>query len=173
MSTSSHHQHNKDNSLTSKLVSQISPSGIRKFFDLLASIEGVISLGVGEPDYATPWHIREAAIYSLEKGYTMYTSNLGTPELRQELSRYLKYTYNLEYDPASELLITVGVSEALDLAMRAILNPGDEVIMPDPCYVSYNPCVMLAGGTPVMVPTNQENNFEISPADRGTSYQQD
>ncbi|MCK5434644.1 MAG: aminotransferase class I/II-fold pyridoxal phosphate-dependent enzyme [Dehalococcoidales bacterium] len=165
MSTNSHHQHRKENSLTSKQVSRISPSGIRKFFDLLASIEGVISLGVGEPDYATPWHIREAAIYSLEKGYTMYTSNLGTPELRQELSRYLKDNYNLAYNPDSELLITVGVSEALDLAMRAILNPGDEVIMPDPCYVSYNPCVMLAGGIPVMVPTNQENNFEISPAD--------
>ena len=165
MSTSSHHQHRKKNSLTSKQVSRISPSGIRRFFDLLASIEGVISLGVGEPDYATPWHIREAAIYSLEKGYTMYTSNLGMPELRQELSRYLKDNYNLEYDPDSELLITVGVSEGLDLAMRAILNPGDEVIMPDPCYVSYNPCVMLAGGIPVMVPTNQENNFEISPAD--------
>jgi aminotransferase len=165
MSTSSHHQHRKENNLTSKQVSQISPSGIRKFFDLLASIEGVISLGVGEPDYATPWHIREAAIYSLEKGYTMYTSNLGTPELRQELSRYLKDSYNLAYDPDSELLITVGVSEALDLAMRAVLNPGDEVIMPDPCYVSYNPCVMLAGGIPVMVPTNQENNFEISAID--------
>jgi len=165
MSTSSHHQHRKENSLTSKQVSRISPSGIRKFFDLLASIEGVISLGVGEPDYATPWHIREAAIYSLEKGYTMYTSNLGTPELRKELSRYLKDNYNLAYDPDSELLITVGVSEGLDLAMRAILNPGDEVIMPDPCYVSYNPCVMLAGGIPVMVPTNQESNFEISPAD--------
>ncbi|GAI02600.1 unnamed protein product, partial [marine sediment metagenome] len=146
-------------------VKQIPPSGIRRFFDLLASIEGVISLGVGEPDFATPWHIREAAIFSLEKGYTMYTSNLGMLELRQELSRYLKDNYNLAYDPDSELLITVGVSEALDLAMRAILNPGDEVIMPDPCYVSYSPCVVLAGGIPIMVPTNQENNFEISPAD--------
>lgn len=149
----------------SQRVNQISPSGIRKFFDLLASIEGVISLGVGEPDFATPWHICEAAISSLEKGYTMYTSNLGMPELRQELSKYLKDNYNLEYDPNSELLITVGVSEALDLAMRAILNPGDEVIMPDPCYVSYNPCVILAGGTPVMVPANQENNFEIKATD--------
>jgi len=120
---------------------------------------------VGEPDFVTPWHISETAINSLGKGYTMYTSNLGMPELRQELSRYLKDTYNLEYDPNSELLITVGVSEALDLAMRAILDPGDEVIMPDPCYVSYNSCVILAGGTPVMVPTNQENNFEISAAD--------
>jgi len=128
-------------------------------------MEEVISLGVGEPDFVTPWHIREAAIYSLEKGYTMYTSNLGMPELRQELSRNLKDNYNLVYDPDSELLITVGVSEGLDLAMRAILNPGDEVIMPDPCYVSYNPCVTLAGGIPVMVPTNQENNFEISATD--------
>jgi len=151
--------------LTSQKVNQISPSGIRRFFDLLASMEGVISLGVGEPDFATPWHIREAAIYSLEKGYTMYTSNLGMPELRQELSRYLRENYNLVYDPDRELLITVGVSEALDLLMRAILNPGDEVIMPDPCYVSYNPCVALAGGIPIMVPTNQKNNFEIRAAD--------
>ena len=150
---------------TSQRVNQISPSGIRRFFDLLASVEGVISLGVGEPDFATPWHISEAAIESLEKGYTMYTSNLGMPELRQELSRYLKNDYNLEYDADGELLITVGVSEALDLAMRAILDPGDEVIMPDPCYVSYNPCVALAGGTPIMVPTNEQNNFEIGAAD--------
>jgi len=149
----------------SQQVNRVSPSGIRRFFDLLASIEGVISLGVGEPDYATPWHICEAAIKSLEKGYTMYTSNSGMPELRQELSRYLRDNYNLEYDPDSELLITVGVSEALDLAMRAILEPKDEVIMPDPCYVSYNPCVILAGGRPIMVPAAQENNFEISAAD--------
>jgi aminotransferase len=128
-------------------------------------MEGVISLGVGEPDYATPWHIREQAIYSLEKGYTMYTSNLGMIELRQELSRYLKDTYSLEYDPDTELLITVGVSEALDLAMRAVVNPGDKVIMPDPCYVSYGPCVVLAGGSPVMVPTAEANNFEIAAAD--------
>ncbi len=144
---------------------QISPSGIRKFFDLLASMEGVISLGVGEPDYTTPWHIRESAIYSIEKGFTMYTSNLGMPELRLALSRYLKDSYNLDYDPDSELLITVGVSEALDLAMRAIINPGDEVIMPDPCYVSYNACVILAEGTPVMVPTSEESGFEISASD--------
>ena len=149
----------------SKRANQISPSGIRKFFDLLANMEGVISLGVGEPDYATPWHIREAAIYSLEKGDTMYTSNLGMPELRQELSRYLKDTYNLEYDPNTELLITVGVSEALDLAMRAILDPGDEVIMPDPHYVAYDSCVILAEGKPVMVPTSEENNFELAAED--------
>jgi len=161
MSTNSHRYH----SLISHRVNQISPSGIRRFFDLIASMEGVISLGVGEPDFATPWHIREAAIYSLEKGYTMYTSNLGMPELRQELSRYLRESYNLVYSPDKEILITVGVSEALDLVMRAILNPGDEVIMPDPCYVSYNPCVVLAGGSPVMVPTNQKNNFEIRAVD--------
>jgi len=155
----------KVRSITSQRASQIAPSGIRRFFDLLASMEGVISLGVGEPDFTTPWHIREAAIYSLEKGDTMYTSNLGMPELRQELSRYLKDTYNLDYDPNTELLITVGVSEALDLAMRAILDPGDEVIMPDPCYVSYNPCVILAGGTPIMVPTSEENNFELAAED--------
>ena len=149
----------------SKRAGKISPSGIRKFFDLLASMEGVISLGVGEPDYATPWHITEAAIESLEKGQTMYTSNLGLAELRQELARYLKAEYDLEYDPASELLITVGVSEALDLAMRAILDPRDEVIIPDPCYVSYEPCVVLAGGKAVAVPTSEEDGFELGAAD--------
>jgi aminotransferase len=138
------------------------PSGIRKFFDLLSSIEGVISLGVGEPDFVTPWHICEAAIYSLEKGYTMYTSNKGTPELRAELARHLESRFSLTYNPEDEILITVGVSEGLDLAMRATLNPGDEVIMPDPCYVAYPATVSLAGGTPVMVPTNEENNFEIT-----------
>ena len=158
-------QPNKYRGKISQRVGQLSPSGIRRFFDLLASMEGVISLGVGEPDFATPWHIREAAIYALERGYTMYTSNLGLPELRQALSQYLKDTYSLEYDPNGELLITVGVSEALDLAMRAIIDPGDEVIMPDPCYVAYSPCVVLAGGVPVMVPTSEENSFEVSAAD--------
>jgi len=158
-------QHRKYRTLTSKRVTQIAPSGIRKFFDLLASIEGVISLGVGEPDFATPWNIREAAIQSIEKGYTMYTSNSGIPELREELSRYLKTNYSLEYNPGAELLITVGVSEAMDLTMRALINPGDEVIMPDPCYVSYSAGVVLAGGTPVMVPTDEENSFEVSAAD--------
>ena len=151
--------------ITSHRVNQIAPSGIRRFFDLVASMEGVISLGVGEPDFATPWHIREAAIYSLEKGYTMYTSNLGMPELRRELSRHLKDKYGLDYNPDTELLITVGVSEGVDLATRAILNPGDEVIMADPCYVSYNSCVSLAGGKPVMIPTSQKNNFELSAGD--------
>ena len=152
-------------SLVSQRANQISPSGIRKFFDLLASMEGVISLGVGEPDFTTPWHISEAAIYSLGKGYTMYTSNSGMPELRQELARYLEDSYDASYDPDGELLITVGVSEGLDLVMRAILNPGDEVIMPDPCYVAYESCVLLSGGEPVKVPTNQDNDFEVSAAD--------
>ncbi|MFC2067132.1 aminotransferase class I/II-fold pyridoxal phosphate-dependent enzyme [Chloroflexota bacterium] len=165
MSVSRPGQQRKRHKLISQRVNRLSPSGIRKFFDLLASMEGVISLGVGEPDYTTPWHIREAAIYSLEKGYTMYTSNSGMPELRQELSRYLKDNYNLAYDPDSELLITVGVSEAMDLAMRAILNLDDEVIMPDPCYVAYEPCVILAGGEPIKVPTDQGSDFEVNAAD--------
>jgi len=165
MSTNLPGQSRKYESITSQRVNQIPPSGIRRFFDLLASMEGVISLGIGEPDYPTPWHIREAAIHAIEKGYTMYTSNLGIPELRQELSQHLKNSYNLDYDPNSQLLITIGVSEALDLVMRALLNPGDEVIMPDPCYVSYPACVVLAGGTPVMVPTYEKNNFEISASD--------
>ena len=155
----------KTRSLTSQKVNQISPSGIRRFFDLLAGMEGSISLGVGEPDFSTPQHLTEAAIRSLEKGKTSYTSNSGMPELRQELSRYLNDNYNVEYDPNSELLITVGVSEALDLAMRAILDPGDEVITHDPCYVSYVPSIIMAGGTPVMILTNEENNFELSAAD--------
>ncbi|MBN1368152.1 MAG: aminotransferase class I/II-fold pyridoxal phosphate-dependent enzyme [Dehalococcoidales bacterium] len=143
----------------------IAPSGIRKFFDLLSGMEGVISLGVGEPDYTTPWHIRESAIHSIEKGMTMYTSNSGMPELRQALAGFLANKYNLKYDSHSEILITVGVSEALDLAMRAILNPGDEVIMADPHYVAYDASVMLAEGVPVLVPTYESNNFEITAAD--------
>lgn len=146
-------------------ANRLSPSGIRRFFDLLASTEGVISLGVGEPDFSTPWHISEAAIKSLEKGYTMYTSNSGTPELRHELTRHLKNEYDITYNPDTELLITVGSSEALDLSMRALLNPGDEVIMPDPCYVAYESCVVMAGGTPVKIATSQENNFEINPSE--------
>lgn len=145
----------------SRRVRSIPPSGIRKFFDLLSSMEGVISLGVGEPDYATPWRIREAAIYSIEKGQTSYTSNYGLPELRQELSRHIAERYSVEYDPRTELLITVGVSEGLDLAMRAILDPGDEVIVPDPCYVSYSPCVTMAGGVTVPVLTSLNNDFKL------------
>ena len=149
----------------SKRVKGIPPSGIRKFFDILSTMEGAISLGVGEPDFATPWHISEAGIYSLEKGYTMYTSNRGLLELRQEVARYLNRRYGLEYDPETEILITVGVSEGLDLAMRAILNPKDEVISPDPSYVSYGPCTVLAGGEFIPVPTKVENDFKVMAAD--------
>ena len=151
--------------LISQKVHSISPSGIRKFFDLLSSLEGVISLGVGEPDFVTPWHIRQAATRSLEKGYTMYTSNYGMLELRQELAKYLEHYYGVSYQPEREILVTVGVSEGLDLAVRAILNPGDEVIIPDPWYVSYPPCVILAGGTPVFVPVNKQNNFALKAED--------
>jgi aminotransferase len=156
----------------SRKAGQLAPSGIRKFFDLLANMEGVISLGVGEPDYSTPWHIREAAIRSLENGMTMYTSNSGMPELRSELSRYLKNEYQVSYDAGGEILITVGVSEALDLVMRAILDPDDEVIVPDPSFVAYSACVFMAGGVPVMVPTYEKDGFELDPeavAERITS----
>lgn len=151
--------------LISQKVHSISPSGIRKFFDLLSSVEGVISLGVGEPDFVTPWHIREAATHSLERGYTMYTSNYGMLELRQELAKYLEHHYGVSYQPEREILVTVGVSEGLDLAVRAILNPGDEVIIPDPWYVSYPPCVILAGGTPVFVPLSKQNDFVLKVED--------
>ncbi len=156
---------NKCSPFTSTCVNELAPSGIRKFFDLVAHMEGAISLGVGEPDYVTPWHIREAAIYSLEKGYTMYTSNAGMPELREELAVYLANRYQVKYEPQGEILITTGVSEALDLAMRAILNPGDEVVIADPCYVSYAPCICLAGGHPVRVPIRAEDNFEMRAED--------
>jgi aminotransferase len=156
---------NKCSPYTSDCVNELAPSGIRKFFDLVAHMEGAISLGVGEPDYVTPWHIREAAIYSLEKGYTMYTSNAGMPELREAVAGYLASHCQVKYDPQGEILITTGVSEALDLAMRAIVNPGDEVIVGDPCYVSYAPCVCLAGGRPVRVPIRVEDNFEMRAED--------
>jgi aminotransferase len=146
-------------------VQVLPPSGIRKFFDLVSTMKDVISLGVGEPDYTTPWHIREAGIYSLEKGYTMYTSNSGTVELREEVARYLFNRYQVKYEPVGQILITTGVSEGLDLAMRAILNPGDEVIMSDPCYVSYSACVSLARGIPVQVPLRVEDNFEMQAED--------
>jgi aminotransferase len=154
----------RDN-LISQKVATLPPSGIRKFFDLLSSMEDVISLGIGEPDFVTPWHIREAGIYSLERGYTMYTSNSGMPELRQELARYLDLQYGVTYHPEHEILITAGSSEGLDLVLRAIVNPGDEVIIPDPCYVAYPADITLAGGMPVPVPTNQKNNFIVRATD--------
>ena len=154
----------RDN-LISQKVESLPSSGIRKFFDLLSSMEDVISLGIGEPDFVTPWHIREAGTYSLEKGYTMYTSNSGMPELRQELADYLRLRYGLSYHPEHEILITVGSSEGLDLAMRAIINPGDEVIIPDPCYVAYPANIILAGGVPISTPTSEQNSFSIKASD--------
>jgi aminotransferase len=151
--------------LISQKVATLPPSGIRKFFDLLSSMEDVISLGIGEPDFVTPWHIREAGIYSLEKGYTMYTSNSGMPELRQELATYLELHYGVSYHPEHEILITAGSSEGLDLVLRAIINPGDEVIIPNPCYVAYPADITLAGGTPILIPTNEKNNFVIRATD--------
>ncbi|MFN3652037.1 MAG: aminotransferase class I/II-fold pyridoxal phosphate-dependent enzyme [Armatimonadota bacterium] len=148
-------------SRVARAVAEIPPSGIRRFFDIVSQMEDVVSLGVGEPDFVTPWRIREAAIYSLERGHTQYTSNWGLLELRQEVARLLDRTYGVEYRPENEILITVGVSEALDLAMRAILNPGDEVIIPEPCYVSYRPTVSLAGGVPVPVPGVASDSFRV------------
>jgi aminotransferase len=155
----------KHKKIISARADRLSPSGIRKFFDLLEKQKNVISLGVGEPDYATPWHISEAAVKSLERGYTMYTSNSGIPELRELTVKYLQEKYGVKYNPNGEILMTVGVSEALDLAMRAILNPGDEVIMTDPHYVAYPSCVILAEGKPVMVPTSPKNNFAVEARD--------
>jgi aminotransferase len=154
----------RDN-LISQKVATLPPSGIRKFFDLLSSVEDVISLSIGEPDFVTPWHIREAGIYSLEKGYTMYTSNSGMLELRQELASYLELHYRVSYHPEHEILITTGSSEGLDLVLRAIINPGDEVIIPNPCYVAYSADIILAGGVPILVPTNEENNFVVKATD--------
>ncbi len=151
--------------LISQKVETLPPSGIRKFFDLLSYMEDVISLSIGEPDFITPWHIREAATYSLEKGYTMYTSNSGMLELRQELASYLELHYGVSYHPEYEILVTVGSSEGLDLAMRAIINPGDEVIIPDPCYVAYPADITLAGGVPILTPTSEENHFVIKATD--------
>ncbi len=151
--------------LIAQKVATLPPSGIRKFFDLMAHMEDVISLGIGEPDFVTPWHIREAGIYSLEKGYTMYTSNSGMPELRQELARYLENHYGINYHPEQEILITTGSSEGLDLILRAIINLGDEVIIPNPCYGAYPADITLAGGIPVAIPTNEENNFVIRATD--------
>jgi aminotransferase len=150
-------------SFISPVVQALPSSGIRKFFDLVAETKGVISLGVGEPDFVTPWHVREACVYSLEKGYTMYTSNYGLLELREEISKYLTNSFRVTYDPRSEIMVTVGASEGVDLAMRALLCPGDEVLIPDPSYVSYMPCVVLAGGKAVPIPTRVEDEFKLDP----------
>ncbi len=147
----------------SRRVESLAPSGIRKFFDLIQSMEGVVSLGVGEPDFATPWPISEAAIHAIEKGHTHYTSNYGMLELRERLAQHLSSRSGAAYDFHTQLLITVGVSEGVDLAMRAIINPGDEVLVPEPSYVSYKPCVVLAGGVAVPVATSQANAFKLMP----------
>jgi len=146
----------------SKVVEKMQPSGIRAFFDLVLGMKEVISLGVGEPDFVTPWQIREAGIYSLEQGFTSYTSNKGLYKLRLGISRYLKNKYKLEYCPDEEILITVGVSEGLDLMLRSIINPGDKILVPIPSYVSYGPITELAGGTPVYIDTSK-NDFKITP----------
>lgn len=147
----------------SGVVQEIPPSGIRKFFDLVTQTEGVISLGVGEPDFVTPWHIREACFYSLEKGYTMYTSNLGLPELREEIASYEKRKIGVSYSPEDEILVTVGVSEAVDLALRALIEPGDEVLVPEPSYVSYAPGTKLVYGKPVPLLTYDADEYRLRP----------
>lgn len=149
------------NPLSKKIVT-VKPSGIRKFFDLVSETEGVISLGVGEPDFDTPWHIRDEGIYSLEKGKTFYTSNSGLKDLKIEISKYIKRTQNVEYDVNHEIMVTVGGSEAIDIALRAMVDPGDEVLIPQPSYVSYEPCAFLAGAKPVIIALKAENEFKLT-----------
>ena len=150
------------NPLSDTIVT-IKPSGIRKFFDIVSEMEDAISLGVGEPDFDPPWHIRDEGIYSLEKGRTFYTSNAGLKQLREEIAHYLRRRYQVSYDPLHEIMITVGGSEAIDIALRAMVNPGDEVLIPQPSYVSYVPCTMLAGGKPVVIELEEKDNFKLTP----------
>ena len=150
------------NPLSDKITT-IKPSGIRRFFDIVSEMEDAISLGVGEPDFDTPWHIRDEGIYSLEKGKTFYTSNAGIKELRQEICNYYGRKQGVVYNPLTEALVTVGGSEGIDLALRCMLNPGDEVIIPTPCYVSYEPCTVMADGVPVILPLKNENQFRLTP----------
>ena len=153
-----------------KLVEDLPPSGIRAFFDLVLGMKDVISLGVGEPDFVTPWNVREHAIYSLEQGYTSYTSNKGLPELRKDIVKFLKWRRGLEYDWDNEMLITVGVSEAMDLVFRAILDPGEKVLVHEPCFVAYAPLVKLAGGEPVAVITTADEHFKVTPRKLEQAY---
>ena len=146
----------------SKVITEIQPSGIRKFFDIVTEMKDAISLGVGEPDFDTPWHVRDEGIYSMEKGRTFYTSNAGLKELKEEISSYLNRKYGLKYDPKGQIMVTVGGSEAIDIAMRAMLDPGDEVLIPQPSYVSYLPCAKLAGGVPVVIELKAENEFRLT-----------
>lgn len=152
------------NPLSDKVVN-LAPSGIRKFFSLANEVEGAISLGVGEPDFDTPWRVREEGIYSLERGRTYYTANSGLDELKVEISRYLDRKIHVQYDPKTEVLVTVGGSEAIDLAMRAMINPGDEVLIPQPSFVSYLPCAVMADGVPVVIPLQMENEFKLTKAE--------
>ena len=147
----------------SKRIVEIEPSGIRKFFDIVSEMDDVISLGVGEPDFDTPWHIRDEGIYSLERGRTFYTSNAGLKELKQEIAKYIYRKCDVTYDYKKEIMVTVGGSEAIDIAMRAMLDPGDEVLIPQPSYVSYLPCCVLANGTPVIIELKAENQFRLTP----------
>lgn len=147
----------------SDVVTEIKPSGIRKFFDIVSEMKDAISLGVGEPDFDTPWHVREEGIYSLERGRTFYTSNAGLKELKQEICNYLNRRFNLQYDYNGEVLVTVGGSEAIDVALRAMINPSDEVLIPQPSYVSYLPCVQLTYGKPVIIQLKEENDFKLTP----------
>lgn len=147
----------------SSRLQDIKPSGIRKFFELLGGRDDVISLGIGEPDFVTPWHIRDAGVYSLERGYTHYTPNAGIMELRREISTYLNRRFNLVYDPKNEIVVTVGGSEAIDIAMRALIETGDEVLVPEPSFVCYGPIAALTGGTSVPITTSKENNFKLTP----------
>lgn len=146
----------------SKRIEEVQPSGIRKFFDIVSERKDAISLGVGEPDFDTPWHIREEGIYSLEKGKTFYSSNAGLMELREEICKYLHRKQGLTYDPKEEVFVTVGGSEAIDLALRVMLDPGDEVLVPQPSYVSYHPCAYMAGGVPVVLELKAENEFKLT-----------
>lgn len=146
----------------SKKIVEIKPSGIRKFFDMVSEMPDAISLGVGEPDFDTPWRIREEGIYSLERGRTFYTSNSGLKELKMEIGKYLQRKINVSYDPNSEIIVTVGGSEGIDIALRAMLDPGDEVLIPQPSYVSYLPCTILANGTPVVISLKEENDFKLT-----------
>lgn len=149
----------------SNIAENIKPSGIRKFFDIVSEMPDAISLGVGEPDFDTPWHVVDEGIYSLERGRTYYTSNSGLMELREEICKWYNRKYSVEYNASNECIITVGGSEGIDLALRALLNPGDEVIIPEPSYVSYVPCVSLAGGTPVTIDLKNENQFKLTEAE--------
>lgn len=168
MSIQSERAEQSDKTMTSYLaprVREIQPSGIRRFFDLASGSKDIITLGVGEPDFITPWHVREACVYSLERGYTSYTSNAGTPELREAIAEYLYTSYQVKYDPKDEILVTVGGSEAIDLALRALIEPGDEILVPVPCYISYSPIASIGGGVPVEIETYARHEFKLQAED--------